>query len=76
MAYTGTTTKTEGKSLPTRRSSIADPERSNATTTFKIISFGSSKNEAGARPTGADRDEWLQKEMKDRKVILRGTPQR
>ena len=74
--YTGTTTRTEGKSLPTRRNIVADPERSNATTTFNIISFGSSKNEAGARPNGADRDEWLQKEMKDRKVILRGTPQR
>ena len=74
--YTGETSNTEEQSLPKRRKSISDPSASDATTNFIIQGMGSQFAEEkrdGRRLTGAQKVEWRKKEMKDRKVILRGT---
>ena len=75
--YTGANSGTPEKSLPRSRAQVSNPVKSDATVTFKLISYGSYYNEAGARPTQnlspAERRAWLDKEMQDRKVVLRGT---
>lgn len=74
--YTGENSNREEQSLPKSRKSISSPVASGATTNFIIQGMGSQfadERRDKSKLTEAEKKDWREKEMKDRKVILRGT---